>query len=126
MEELKQEIFEKLETLNLIITSTDICKKLLTMAISSAKNFISIQINPIIQIEEIKHSFIQIAIGEYLTLIKASTNAINIDFDNIIKTIKAGDTSMTYFDDKNKDINTIIDYFFKAREELISFRSIKW
>ena len=69
--------------------------------------------------EELYFTFLDMAAGEYL--LAASSG----EREGKVKSITEGDVSVTYFD--KTDTENIIDTLLgKGREELVSYRRIKW
>ncbi len=126
LDNLVTEISDKINTLNLSIENVYLSEKIILMAIKSIKNFIQFEINPFIEFNIIKDVFIDIVIGEYLSLIKVSNIEHNISFDEAIKSIKEGDISITYFENSVNDIKTISDYFLDKKKLLYKYKRIVW
>lgn len=121
------EITQKLNSLNLINIDSNLSEKIVIMAIESVKDFITYEISPFIQIPQIKNIFIDIAIGEYLSLIKYSNLEKEGLVDEAIKSITEGDTSITYFEEnKNNKIDMLISYFLDKKKLLLDFKTIRW
>ena len=126
METLINEISDRLNILNLSIEDIDLSEKIILIAINSVENFIKSEINPFIDFSIIKDIFINIVIGEYLSFIKISNIQNDISLDDAIKTIKEGDTSITYFENKNINFDDIINYFLNNKILLYSYTEIVW
>lgn len=125
MDSLVNEILEKISLLNLSLEDDFLSKKIILIAINSVKNFIKSEIDVFIDFSIIKETFIDIVIGEYLLLIKLSNIDNNIDIDNVVKTIKEGDVSITYFENK-KTFDNIIEYFLDKKKLLYNYKKIVW
>ena len=125
MDSLVNEILEKISLLNLSLEDDFLSKKIILIAINSVKNFIKSEIDVFIDFSIIKETFIDIVIGEYLLLIKLSNIDNNIDVDNVVKTIKEGDVSITYFENK-KTFDNIIEYFLDKKKLLYNYKKIVW
>ncbi len=65
MDNISDEIIEKLNNLNLININLNLCKKIVFIAIKSVENYIKCEINSFIDFSLIKETFIDIVIGEY-------------------------------------------------------------
>lgn len=130
MENISDEIIEKLNNLNLININLNLCKKIAFMAIKSVENYIKCEINSFIDFSLIKEIFIDIAIGEYLTLIKNANLDENMKFETAIKSISEGDVSITYSTEtaetKEDRLNQLIGYFLGKRSLLLNFKAIRW
>ncbi|MDE6357179.1 MAG: hypothetical protein K2L15_01160 [Eubacteriales bacterium] len=130
MENISDEIIEKLNNLNLININLNLCKKIVFMAIKSVENYIKCEINSFIDFSLIKEIFIDIAIGEYLTLIKNANLDENMKFETAIKSISEGDVSITYSTEtaetKEDRLNQLIGYFLGKRSLLLNFKAIRW
>ena len=126
LDNLVTEISDKINTLNLSIENVYLSEKIILMAIKSVKNFIQFEINPFIEFHIIKDVFIDIVIGEYLSLIKVSNIEHNISFDEAIKSIKEGDISITYFENSVNDIKTVSDDFLDKKKLLYKYKRIVW
>lgn len=120
-------IFEKLKSLDLLLDDELSSKNIIDMAISSIYNFICIEINPFIDFNSISNIFIDVTISEYLSLIKNSNLQSQFDFSSTIKSIKEGDTSITYFDENSSNsFQSIIDYFNSKKVLLYNYKVVKW
>lgn len=126
MNNIVDEISDRLNCLNLSIKDTYLSEKIILMAINSVKNFIKCEINPFIDFSIIKDIFINIVIGEYLLLIKSSNLESDIPLDSAIKNIKEGDTSITYFENKNINFQDVINYFLDKKKLLYRYKQIVW
>lgn len=126
MDTLVDDVLNKINCLNLSIEDTNLSKKIILMAVNSMKNFVKSEINAFIDFSIIKEIFIDIVIGEYLSLIKLSNIDTNINFDNVIKSIKEGDTSITYFENKEKTLDNIINYFLDKKRLLYNYKRVVW
>ena len=129
MENILNEIIEKLQCLKLINIEIEYAKKITSICINSVKNYILCEINNNIDFLQIKEIFIDIVIGEYLTLIKNANLDENMEFETAIKSISEGDVSITYFENKNsKDnkLNFLIQYFLNKKSLLLNFKAIRW
>nr|WP_317356798.1 hypothetical protein [uncultured Tyzzerella sp.] len=126
MENLILEISNRLQNLNLSIENITLSEKIISIAINSVENFIKSEITPFIDFFSIKDIFINIVIGEYLLLVKASNLHNQLSLDNAIKTLKEGDTSITYFENKNDSLQNVIDYFLDNKKLLYKYKKIIW
>ncbi|WP_250278883.1 hypothetical protein [[Clostridium] colinum] len=126
MDNLIEEITNKLNYLNLSIEDNNLSKKIILIAINSIKNFIKSEINPFIDFYSIKDIFIDTVIGEYLLLIKSSNLKNDISLDNFIKSIKEGDVSITYFENKDKSFDNVINYFLDKKRLLYNYKKVVW
>ena len=126
MENLILEISNRLQNLNLSIENITLSEKIISIAINSVENFIKSEITPFIDFFSIKDIFINIVIGEYLLLVKASNLHNQLSLDNAIKTLKEGDTSITYFENKNVSLQNVIDYFLDNKKLLYKYKKIIW
>lgn len=126
MENIVDEISDRLDCLNLAIENINLSKKIILIAINSVKNFIKSEINPFIDFSIIKDIFINMVIGEYLLLVKASNLENEISLDNAVQTIKEGDTSITYFENKNISLENVINYFLDKKRLLYRYKQVIW
>ncbi|WP_317367734.1 hypothetical protein [uncultured Tyzzerella sp.] len=126
MNNIIYQISDRLNCLNLSIKDTYLSEKIILMAINSVKNFIQCEINPFIDFSIIEDIFINIVIGEYLMLVKSSNLESDISLDSAIKSIKEGDTSVTYFENKNMNFQDIINYFLYKKRLLYRYKQIVW
>ncbi len=126
MNNIIYQISDRLNCLNLSIKDTYLSEKIILMAINSVKNFIQCEINPFIDFSIIEDIFINIVIGEYLMLVKSSNLESDISLDSAIKSIKEGDTSVTYFENKNMNFQDIINYFLDKKRLLYRYKQIVW
>ena len=126
MENIIDEICNKLDDLNLSIKNNYLSKKIILMAINSIKDFIKLEINPFIEFSLIKDTFVNLVIGEYLQLIKSANLETDLNLDKAIKSIKEGDTSITYFEKGNISLDDIIQYFINKKRLLYNFKRIVW
>lgn len=126
MENLITEISDRLNILNLSIEDIDLSEKIILIAINYVENFIKSEINPFLDFSIIKDIFINIVIGEYLSFVKISNIKNNISLDDAIKSIKEGDTSITYFENKNTNLDDIINYFLNNKKLLYRYKKIVW
>ncbi len=140
-----QKIFQKIKLFNLIYIDEENSVNIINMAIKSIHSFIFSEISPFINFTLIEDLFIDICLGEYLSILDscALTHLI-VDFDvshsyslisssnsNNIKTIKEGDTSITYFEAdassaSSSSLSSIIEYFLSKKALLYNFKEIKW
>lgn len=140
-----QKIFKKIQLFNLIYIDEENSINIINMAIKSIHSFIFSEISPFIDFNLIEDLFIEICLGEYLSILNscALTHLI-VDFDapnsyslissssqNNIKTIKEGDTSITYFESdisssSSSSLSSIISYFLSKKALLYNFKEIKW
>lgn len=129
MENILNQVIEKLQALKLINIDILTARKIATMCINSIKNYILIEINNTINFLEIKDIFIDIVIGEYLSLIKNANLDENMKFENAIKSISEGDVSISYFQNTNSEeekLNLLIRYFLDKKRLLLNFKAIRW
>lgn len=126
MNSIVYEISDRLNCLNLSIKNIYLSEKIILMAINSVENFIKCEINPFIDFCIIKDIFINVVIGEYLTLVKSSNLENDISLDSAIQTIKEGDTSITYFENENNKFQNVIDYFLNKKKLLYRYKQIIW
>lgn len=126
MEKIVEEISNNLDTLNLSIENKILSEKIILMAINSIKDFIKFEINPFIEFSLIKDTFINLVIGQYLELIKNSNLQHNFNLEKAVKTIKEGDTSITYFEKGNVSLDDIIQYFLSKKSLLYNFKKVVW
>lgn len=130
MDNISEEIIKKLNNLNLININLNLCKKIVFMAIKSIENYIKCEINSFIDFSIIKETFIDIVIGEYLTLIKNANLDENMNFETAIKSISEGDVSITYSTEtaetKEDRLNQLIGYFLAKKSLLLNFKAIRW
>ncbi len=126
MDTLVDDILNKLNCLNLSIEDVNLSKKIILISINSIKNFVKYEINDFIDFYHIKEVFIDIVIGEYLSLLKLSNIKNDINLDNAIKSIKEGDTSITYFENKEKSLDNIIEYFLNKKKLLYKYKKVIW
>ncbi len=120
------EISNRLDCLNLSIENFQLSQKIILIAINSVENFIKSEINPFIDFSIIKDIFINVVIGEYLLLVKASNLENDLSLDAAIQTIKEGDTSITYFENKNINLENVINYFLDKKKLLYRYKQIIW
>lgn len=136
-----QKIFQKVTLFNLIYIDEENSINIINMAIKSIHTFIFSEISPYIDFNLIEDLFIDICIGEYLHILNScSLTHLILNFDaslsyslisssdtNNIKTIKEGDTSITYFEsNSSSSISSIIAYFLSKKTLLHNFKEIKW
>ena len=124
MEEIIFKVESKLLTLKLAIEDSILSRKIIKMAIVSIQKFIKAEINPFIEFSLIENIFIDVVIGEYLRLLEVAN--IGIDLEEAIKTIKEGDTSITYFEKKENRLNIVSNYFLEKKRMLYNFKAICW
>ena len=120
------EISNRLDCLNLSIENFQLSQKIILIAINSVENFIKSEINPFIDFFIIKDIFINIVIGEYLLLVKTSNLENDLSLDAAIQTIKEGDTSITYFENKNINLENVINYFLDKKKLLYRYKQVIW
>lgn len=120
------EILKRLEKLKLISKDVGLCENVAKVAILSVENYIKFEINPIIEFEKIKEIFIDLVIGDYLYLMKNTSEYEKFEIDDAIKTIREGDTSITYFEKKYTKIDALINYFKDKKKHLLSFKCVRW
>lgn len=143
MEAIIQKIFDKIQFFNFIYIDESSSKSIISIAINSVHSFIFSEITPFLSPElftQIEDIFIDISIGEYLSILNTSgltKDIIDFNLDNStnlmqgIKTIKEGDTSITYFDSSassstSTSITSIIDYLLNKKLLLYNYKVIKW
>ncbi len=129
MENILNEVIEKLQALKLINIDILTAKKIATMCINSVKNYILLEINNTINFLEIKDIFIDIVIGEYLSLIKNANLDENMEFENAIKSISEGDVSISYFQNTTSEedkLKLLIQHFLNKKRLLLNFKAIRW
>ncbi len=144
--EINKKIFDKINFFNFIYIDKQNTLSIIDMAIKSIHSFIFSEISHFLDFNLIHDIFIDICIGEYLSILNscALTHLI-VDFDishsyslistdsnlSNIKTIKEGDTSITYFDSSSSSssstsLESIINYFLSKKSLLYNFKEITW
>ncbi len=69
--------------------------------------------------EELRFTLLDIAAGEYLLAVKSREDG------KMVKSVSEGDVSVTFGDES--DIDTLIDTLLgSGREEMLSFRRLRW
>lgn len=140
-------IFDKINFFNFIYIDKQNTLSIIDMAIKSIHSFIFSEISPFLDFNLIHDIFIDICIGEYLSILNScalthlildfninhSYSLISSDTDlSNIKTIKEGDTSITYFDSSSSSnsssssLEAIINYFLSKKTLLYNFKVITW
>lgn len=126
MDSIVIQILDKIKCLNLNIKDVYLSEKIILMAINSVKDFIKCEINPFIDFSNIKDIFIDCVIAEYLSLVKASKLENDVDTEEAIQSIKEGDVSITYFENKKTTIDDIIKYYEDKKRLLYNFKRVVW
>ncbi|MBQ7876575.1 MAG: hypothetical protein IJ316_04715 [Clostridia bacterium] len=69
--------------------------------------------------DELRFTLLDIAAGEYLLAVKSREGG------NVVKSVSEGDVSVTFSDESDTDelIDTLLS---SGREEILSFRRLKW
>lgn len=129
MNVILNEVLNKLNYLDLLSIDIETTKKIIKIAINSAKSFVICEINFNMDFNKIRDIFIDIVISEYLILIKNTDFDKNMNFDNAIKSISEGDVSISYFQNKHskqEKLDGLILYFSNKKSLLNNFKSIRW
>ncbi len=125
-----EDVKERLASFDYQVTEAD--SWMLTFLIQKVENHIKNTCNVSTIPEELLNIAVDMVVGEFLLNKKSMGNLAGFNLETAIKQIQEGDTSITYAIGEGdltpeKRLDLLIDYLMnRGKNEILSYRSIKW
>lgn len=120
-----EEVILRLEGLGYVYREED--KEAIEFSLQSVESYIANSCNLSYVPEGLKFVAVDMCCGEFLKAMRECGNLESFDISPTVKTIKEGDTSVTYSDEGEYSVDRLIQHLLRDREaELASYRVLKW
>ena len=122
-----KDVIKKLESLGCVVQVSD--EPLVNMCLEKAQNHILRECNLSEVPAGLMYVIVDMAVGEYLFLMRGAGKLTGFDFEAAVKQINEGDTSVTFELGKTPEqrLDLLISHLMKPNRDIFApFRRMKW
>ncbi|MGL5514386.1 MAG: hypothetical protein ACRDBM_14290 [Sporomusa sp.] len=123
---MKDDVIERLLSFGYTVTAAD--EWVLNYCIEKVTQHIKNNCNVAKVPDGLRYVAIDMICGEFLYGKKASGQSVGLDFEGVVKSVKEGDTTVTFNDSDSAEdkYDALVSYLMHTETDFATFRRLRW